>query len=312
MSSNDFDPDDRTQARRRASFGDIDAEDAKVNSRAALTAPRPDRSSWTRPAALAGAAAAVLLLLFGLYEFRGDQDTANTATDSTPEASGSLQGIPWTLVRGTGPGGAVPVVDDWPITITFDDDSVGGRAACNSYGGTYQLTDGDLSIGELSATAMGCEPAPMEAESAFLGALPAVSRLDVSATSLVLSGEGVELHFARDEPLDQLAVVDTLWLLDTLIQGEVASTVSGDPATLLLRADGTFEAGTGCRTLAGSYITNGNRIVFTTFGATGECPPELTRQDSDIVSVLESGFTATIDANRLTLMAPGGEGLSYQ
>jgi heat shock protein HslJ len=287
MSSNDFDPNNPAQARPRAAPASL----------------RPDRSNWMRPGALAGAAAAVLLLLLGLYEFRGDQDTVS---------SGGLDGVQWTLVRGTGPGGAIPVVDDWPITLTLDGDRVSGRAACNSYGGTYQLTDGDLSIGELSATAMGCEPAPMGAESAFLGALPLVSRLEVSAASLVLSGEGVELHFARDEPLDQLAVVDTLWLLDTLIQGEAASTVSGDPATLLLGGDGTFEAGTGCRTLAGSYITNGNRVVFTSFAATGECPPELTRQDSDVVSVLESGFTATVDANRLTLMAPGGEGLSYQ
>jgi len=147
-----------------------------------------------RPGALAGAAVAVLLLLLGLYKFRGDQDKVS---------SGGLDGVPWALVRGTGPGGAIPVVDDWPTAPAFDRDRVSGRAACNSYGGTYQLTDGDLSIGELSATVMGCEPAPMAAESAFLGALPRVSRLEVSATSVVLSGEGVELHFAREAPLDQ-------------------------------------------------------------------------------------------------------------
>jgi hypothetical protein len=42
----------------------------------------------------------------------------------------------------------------------------------------------------------------------------------------------------------------------------------------------------------------------------GECPPELTDQDSHVVSVLEQ-FTVQVDGNRLTLGASGNLGLSY-
>ncbi|MEA2001312.1 MAG: META domain-containing protein [Actinomycetota bacterium] len=75
------------------------------------------------------------------------------------------------------------------------------------------------------------------------------------------------------------ALVATLWTLETLIKGETASTVGGDPATLVLAADGTLAASTGCRTLSGTWVENGGVIVVPTLSADGECPADLSRQD---------------------------------
>ncbi len=58
-------------------------------------------------------------------------------------------------------------------------------------------------------------------------------------------------------------------------------------------------------------MVSAERIVVTNLSADGECPSELAAQDNHVISVLTAGFAATIDGTRLTLTAPGAEGLSY-
>ncbi len=103
-----------------------------------------------------------------------------------------------------------------------------------------------------------------------------------------------------------------MWILETLIEGETASTVGGDSATLLLTADGTLTASTGCRALTGTWLENGGVIVVPTLSADGECPSDLTRQDSLVVTVVADEFRAEVEGDRLTLTSMGGDGLVYR
>lgn len=100
----------------------------------------------------------------------------------------------WVLAQGTG----IDLVESHPITITLEaGGQAGGTAACNSYGGEYQLVNGDMAIGQVAATEMACtDPGVMEAEAAYLRALIAVDGADLDASELVLSGPDVELRFA--------------------------------------------------------------------------------------------------------------------
>jgi heat shock protein HslJ len=117
--------------------------------------------------------------------------------------------------------------------------------------------------------------------------------------------------FELQAPVPAEDLVGTRWQLDTLIRGDTASTVRGDPATLLLHADGTLEGSTGCRKLTGRYVLHGDQINATDFAADGECPGELFDQDNHIVAVLGDGFRALVDGQRLTLTSDGGIGLGY-
>ena len=99
--------------------------------------------------------------------------------------------------------------------------------------------------------------------------------------------------------------------LDTLIEGDTATSTLGDPATLELRSDGTVSASTGCRELPGEYVVNGSEIIVTNAEMSGECPAELESQDDLVVTVITDGFTTEIEGNRLTLASQGGDGLSY-
>ena len=227
-------------------------------------------------------------------------------------SSGGPDGA-WALSAATVDGAALDLDDRYRVTMTIDGSRVGGTAACNGYGGALTTAGGSFAVGDIAQTEMACEPAVMEIESAFLQGLLRVSAVARSGDVLSLTGDGVELTFDLLPPVPTAALVGLTWVLDAIIDGETASSTiaTAEPATLLLSPDGTFVGSTGCRGLAGEYVLSGDTVQFTSFSADGECPAEIARQDGRIISVLESGFTATIDGTRLTLTAPGGEGLSY-
>lgn len=207
--------------------------------------------------------------------------------------------------------GGVALVDGFPITMSIEGDQISGRAACNSYFGKVTTDGSRLTIGELGATEMGCEPAVMDAEAAFLAALLEVTTFDRNGDRLTLSGSGIELSLEPVVPVPTASLIGTTWVLDTLIEGATVSTAAGDPAILLLAEDGTLSASTGCRTLVGTWLERGGVVIVPTLSAEGECPADLWEQDSQVVSVVGDEFRAAVDGDRLTLTSMGGDGLGY-
>ena len=231
----------------------------------------------------------------------------------SPGNVGDPQGS-WVLVSGATGEGEIPLVADHPITLTIDGASVGGTAACNGYGGRIEPTAAGIEIRDLAWTAVACMPDEvMAAEAAYTQALPAVRAIRVDAEQLVLEGVGFELRFERLPEPPTAELIDTTWTLETIVNGEVATAPMGEPATLELRADGTFTGSTGCRPFDGQWIEQGERLLATTF-AMGDvaCPAELADQDGHVVSVIGDGFIPSIDGGRLTLTDPGGMGLVYR
>ncbi len=227
--------------------------------------------------------------------------------DEDPDVAGT-----WLLVSGNHDGSEVPIVDGYRISLTLEDRTIGGTAACNLYGGDIEIDGESLSIGPLSVTQRGCEPAVMASEQSYLAALAAADTIARDGDEFVLSGLATELRFAELPPVPTAELLGTVWVLDTLIEGDSASTVSGEPATLELREDGTLVGSTGCRTLAGEYVVAGDEVVATSLAAEGECPPDLTGQDDHVITVIADGFTVAIDGDRLTLSSIGGEGAVYR
>jgi heat shock protein HslJ len=218
----------------------------------------------------------------------------------------------WQLISGAVDGERVPLVEGRRITMTIAGSEVGGVAACNSYGGFATIDDGSFALGELAWTEMGCEPDVTASEQTYLTALQRVTAIALDGDAMVLTGGGAELRFDELPPIPTAELVDTVWELDTIIDGEAASSVMGDTATLELRSDGTFVGSTGCRTLTGTWVESGDTITTPELAADGECRSELARQDGRVIEVLEGPFQASIDGQRLTLSAPGGIGLSLR
>ena len=219
----------------------------------------------------------------------------------------------WELTSGRVDGAEIPIVDDHPITLTIEGSEIGGTAACNSYGGRLTMTDGRHEIRDVEMTLMGCEEPVMAAEAAYTAALTAVESIGAEGGELVLSGPSVELRFSALAPPPTAEVIDTMWVLETLFVGDVASSVQGETATLELRSNGTFIGSTGCRSFSGEWLEQGEQIVAPTFGMEGaECPANLSQQDGHVVSVVGDGFVPSVVGDLLTLTDPGGVGLVYR
>jgi heat shock protein HslJ len=237
---------------------------------------------------------------------------AEPAPPGTPSTSDPTDSA-WELESGDLDGSAIPILASHPITLSFTEDAAGGTAACNGYGGSYAISGDELTISEISSTEMACLPEEtMESERMYLEALSRVVTFTMGDESLHLAGEEVDLVFVELQPVPTSELTGTVWVLDGLNEGAAVSTVIGDRATLELFSDGSLLGSTGCRSLNGTYIISGAEVTLTQFAAEGECPDQLQPQDSQVITVLESGFRAAIDGQTLTLTIAGDEGLIYK
>jgi heat shock protein HslJ len=198
-------------------------------------------------------------------------------------------------------------------TLDIGDGTVRGTSYCNSYSGTYSLDGDELVVEGLGGTEMGCSPELMTAEAAYLEALGAVRRVGSSEGYLVLTGPDVELRFRPVPPVPTMQLLGTRWVLETLLDGEVASSTTGQPAELVLADDGTLTGSTGCRGISGSWSLEGDVVRVTAFATDGAaCPPDVAPQDRQVGDVLSGAFQVAVAGDSLTLTAPDGLGLVYK
>lgn len=253
-----------------------------------------------------------------IVAFLGACGGGAVASDAdSPSPSGSVPPVEgaWRLVSWETSSGVIQLPADWPITISLDDSSLGGQV-CNGYGGRIMFDAAGLQIAELFSTDMACvEPAGiMELEAAYLEALATASAITVEDGELLIVTDGAELRYEPLPAPPTAELVDTEWVLETIIVGDVAFLPEGDPATLVLDSDGTFSGSTGCRTFTGQWIERGHQIDAPTWGMDEivDCPPELAEQDNHVVSVIGDGFVPAIADRTLTLSDSDGTALVYR
>lgn len=237
---------------------------------------------------------------------------AGQAPDDPGASDGPVIGD-WVLTGGSIDGVDAPVLPDHRITLSITGSQIGGTAACNHYGGELTMDADGLHLENLGQTEMACEEPAMAAEATFMAALARVGEIVRDGEELVARGVGVDLRFTALPAPPTSDLVNTTWVLDTVLVGNVAAAPMGEPATLELHEDGTFTGSTGCRTFSGNWMEQGDQIQAPTWGMNETtCPPELSGQDDHVVSVIGDGFIPTIDGEVLTLMDPGGIGLVYR
>jgi heat shock protein HslJ len=217
----------------------------------------------------------------------------------------------WQLVSGTVDGQQLALNDDARVTLVVEGSSVSGDSACNRYFGEFTMIDGRVTLGGLGATEMACADPVMAIEAAYLAGLSKVDSALLDGAVLVLGGPDTKLRFERLPPPPAAVVIGTQWVLEGLIDGDAISSTVGDPATLVLHADGTLEGSTGCRTLTGTYSVEGDEFNVTQLDTEGECPADVATQDAHVLEVLGDGFRVSMTGELLTLNAAGGAGLSY-
>jgi heat shock protein HslJ len=211
----------------------------------------------------------------------------------------------WVLVSG------VPQPVGVPATLVVEEAQVSGTSFCNHYSGSYTLDGEALAIDGLGGTDMGCDPDVMAAETAYLTALGTADRMARDGDELVLTGPDGSLRFSRQAPVPDRELAGTTWTLDTLVDGEVASSVLGE-AVLELADDGTATGSTGCRGFLGTWQVAGDVLTLDVARDDIGCPGDVGRQDEHVLAVLDAAPHVAIDGDRLTLTAPDGRALVYR
>ncbi len=247
----------------------------------------------------------LVLLLAGLLALAAcGTDSASDGPDVTGE---------WQLASMTTLGADLTFPPGATATLALTGGKANGAAFCNRFSASYELDGSSLSISDISSTEMGCEPDVMAAESTYLAALDAVDTALPDAADLLLTGPGVELRFSPVPAVPDSPLEGTRWLLESLVDGETASSTLGDPAVLLLGTDRRAEATTGCRALTATWLLEDDALVLDDLLPDGaDCPPDLARQDAHVTGVLQAGPAVELRADRLTLTAPDGRGLVYR
>lgn len=224
-----------------------------------------------------------------------------------------LRGHTFLSTEVTVDGAPYPLVAETRVSLRFTDD---GRlladAGCNSITGQVTVDDGRLVIdGGLAMTEMGCDPPRHTQDDWLAGLLGAEPEWRLDGPRLEVSTPTAKLVLEDREVAEpDLALVETTWAVDTLIDGQTASsTPAGATATLVFRED-VVEISGGCNGGSADYTMSGDKIRFANAVMTLKaCAPEIMQLEAAVLEVVRDEVTFEIDADRLTLTHPSGKGL---
>lgn len=228
------------------------------------------------------------------------------AADGGVDLTGS-----WHLVSGRDADGSFDLTGR-SVTLVVEGDTAFGTSACNHYSGDLEVEGDSVRLSGIGGTEMACEPAVMDLERRYLDALGVVARAEHSGDALTLSGPGRRLDFEIDPPVQDAPLIDTTWMLESIVDGDVVS--SALPGSeLRLSGNGTLEGLTGCGTITGRFEVAADTVAVTGLatepGGAGPCPADEQEQHDHVVAVLHDGFTGQVEGDRLRLRAGQGSGL---
>jgi heat shock protein HslJ len=100
----------------------------------------------------------------------------------------TLTGTNWSATGiNTGTGAVSSLVAGTTVTAVFGDDgTLSGKAGCNTYNGTYEVSGTSMTIGPLATTRMACAPDVSKQEANYLEALGRVTTYSIRGDQLEL------------------------------------------------------------------------------------------------------------------------------
>ncbi len=222
----------------------------------------------------------------------------------------SVDDQPYSLVKGS------------ELRITFGNRDIGAQAGCNSMGADASWGGGVLVVDgkSLVMTEMGCDPALMQQDTWIADILTSKPTLSQSGSTLTITSAGTVIVLTDEElAVPDSSLTGTVWLLDSIVSGDTASSVpSGVESTLELGEGGGLSAQLGCNSGRGSYRVRGNTLTIGTLAVTKKaCRPPESEVEAAVLGFLQGDVSYTIDGDSLNLTArkvvgPGPARLVYR
>ena len=119
-----------------------------------------------------------------------------TSTDRAGTPAPGLPGTTWRFEDLSGTG----VLENVEATLEFPEaGKTSGRASCNRFSGTVEISGASIRFGPLAATKMSCGDAADAQERRYLQALQGAERFGFDGPALLIYSKGMEkpLRFAR-------------------------------------------------------------------------------------------------------------------
>ena len=216
----------------------------------------------------------------------------------------------------TGGGAPRPLVEGTRIRLTFSEDRrLGASAGCNQMGGPAEIADGRLVVDSLSRTEMGCDPPRHTQDEWLADFLTSRPAWRLEGPTLTLRGGETEIRLEDRETADpDRPLQGTRWVVDTIIEGDSASSVpAGVEAHLVFDGGGRVGGSTGCNEVGADAAVNGDTITFSDVVTTDmACDPDRTRLERAVLAVLDGEVPYEIEADVLRLTHPRGKGLGLR
>lgn len=235
---------------------------------------------------------------------------ARTEAQEAP-APDPLRGRTFVAMAVTDDGKPRQLAPKTELTLEFTDDGrLIARAGCNMMQGDVDTSGGTLTVDGLSTTEMGCDPARHEQDEFVSGVLSADPKWELNdGRFTVRSGTTVFDMAAEEETVRDLK--GTTWVLDTLIDGDVASSMGAGAPEVTLVFDGKkVTADTHCNGYTAEYTVAGDTVTFTPGASTlMACEPEIMKGEQAVADALRDEVTFELTADRLTFTHPSGKGI---
>jgi heat shock protein HslJ len=240
---------------------------------------------------------------------------ARTAQPSTP-AHDPLRGQTFLSSEITEKGRPHQLAADTRLSLAFTDDHrLVAHAGCNTMSGPVRTDHGRLDVGDgLGMTDMGCARTLLEQDQWLAHVLGTKPEWRLDGPKLTLRTADTELVLTDREVAEpDLPLVDTVWAVDTVLDGQTASSVPAATKATLVFHDTTVAIRGGCNRGSAQYTMTGHTISFGDPVMTRmACAPDKMSLETPVLDVVHGKVTFDIDADRLTMNNPSGKGLQLR
>ena len=246
---------------------------------------------------------------------QGDVPQAG-ATDPTAGGRGEPWGRTFLSTSVTENGQPRPLVAGTRITLGFVDDGhrLAAQAGCNSMGGQASFEAGRLVVDDLATTEMGCDP-PRHSQDEWLASF-LTSRPEWSwvGSTLTLDNGRTRIELEdREVANPDRPLRGTKWVVDTIVDGETASSVpAGADAHIVIDDGDQFAGNTGCNGMGGKAVVHRDRSTITfseVISTKMACSDDRMRLEEAVLDTLDGDVAYRIEADVLHLDGSDGHGL---
>jgi heat shock protein HslJ len=200
--------------------------------------------------------------------------------------------------------------------LRFEADEIVADAGCNTLDAHVSVSGDRISVTEQAMTLMGCLDGRAEQDAWMTDFLNAGPTWHIAGDKLTLATANTTIDLLDQRADQPYPIVGTRWMVTGEFDGQTASSLPPDMATVELKSDNTVTAMTGCATLTGYFDISEFRsptiidVNPLTRDQRAPCPPNLIPLDAAVTRTLTGELTANLQDRTLTLTTVDGTGLT--